>query len=89
VIEGGVKSGVYQHYKSGFYRVLYTARESTNNRQGRTVVVYMSLATGRLHTRDQDEFVALVNRDNGSPCTDRDNRRTERFTYIGEALPLP
>ena len=53
--------GIYRHYKGGLYRVLFTAHDSTNGpREGSTVVVYVSLTTGRINVRAADQFVEPV-----------------------------
>jgi len=50
----------YRHYKGERYRVLFTANDSTNNRDGRQVVIYVSLAHGFIFCRDLDEFTEEV-----------------------------
>lgn len=51
------KAGIYLHHKGGKYRVLGGATISTNgNEEGKNVVVYISLTTGRMHVRDEREF---------------------------------
>ena len=51
------KLGIYVHHKGGRYRVLFTARVSTNGPdEGKSVVVYVSLTKGTLHVRDESQF---------------------------------
>lgn len=50
----------YTHYKGGKYRVLGVAIDSTNEREGRRVVVYTSLANGTMYARDEKEFTEIV-----------------------------
>ncbi|HEY4498843.1 MAG TPA: DUF1653 domain-containing protein [Candidatus Paceibacterota bacterium] len=50
----------YVHKKGGRYIILHIADESTNKRTGNKVVVYQSIALGKIHTRDLDEFTELV-----------------------------
>lgn len=58
-----VTSGLYRHYKGGMYRVLFTARNSTNGTNDEELVVYVSIGgeyAGRLSVRDAAEFVEEV-----------------------------
>ncbi len=49
--------GIYEHYKGGMYRVTGTAIVSTNGPDdGKLVVKYISLTTGREHVRDEHQF---------------------------------
>lgn len=51
------KPGIYKHYKGGIYRVLFSARQSTNGPdEGKLVVVYIDLKYGGLHVRDEEQF---------------------------------
>lgn len=75
-----MKTGIYKHFKGGFYRVLFTAQESTNDRAGRAVVVYISLTNGKIHTRDLAEFQSLVGLGPAMP---------PRFTFMGEDFVPP
>lgn len=51
------KLGVYRHYKGTHYRVLFTSLDSTNGPdEGRTLVSYISLATGIIYTRAEEDF---------------------------------
>ena len=59
---------IYRHYKGGLYRVLFGAQESTNARAGGRVVVYVSLTTGEMHTRDAEEFHGYVEFTDRAPC---------------------
>ena len=54
--EAVIEPGLYLHHKGGRYRVLMLATESTNARVGTPVVVYISLTTGDVHTRDFEEW---------------------------------
>ena len=49
-----------RHYKGGLYIEVARALESTNERQGREVVVYFSLEKQTWHTRDAEEFDGVV-----------------------------
>ncbi len=51
---------VYEHFKGGRYLVLFIAEESTNNRKGGKVVVYVSLTYGVVKARDVSEFLEPV-----------------------------
>jgi hypothetical protein len=51
---------VYEHFKDGRYLVLFLADDSTNNRKGNKVVVYVSLTYGVVKTRDISEFLEPV-----------------------------
>jgi hypothetical protein len=54
-------SGIYEHYKGGHYRVLFTVRDSTNGpNEGRMMVVYISLKLGKLHVRDEEQFHEVI-----------------------------
>jgi hypothetical protein len=55
--EGTIKEhAVYRHYNGGRYTVLFTARDSTNARDGNLVVLYVSLTNGSIFCRDLAEF---------------------------------
>lgn len=59
-----VQPGIYKHYGGGRYRVLFEAHDSTNGpREGLSMVVYVSLTTGRINVRDALEFVGDVTLD--------------------------
>jgi len=58
-----VVPGIYNHYLgcgTAHYRVLFTAIESTNAREGVDVVVYVSLTTGLVRVRTVAEFTEHV-----------------------------
>lgn len=55
-----LQPGLYVHYKGGKYLVLFVAHESTNGREGRDVVVYVSLTNNSTHTRDFVEFTEEI-----------------------------
>jgi hypothetical protein len=55
-----IPNRVYDHYKGGRYLVLSVADDSTNNRAGNRVVVYVSLTYGTIKCRDLVEFIELV-----------------------------
>jgi hypothetical protein len=56
-----IAPGIYRHYKGGLYRVLFEAHDSTNGpHEGRSLVVYVSLTTGRINVRASDQFVDSV-----------------------------
>ena len=42
-------NGIFEHYKGGFYRLLFIAKESSDH--ATEVAVYVSLATGSIWTR--------------------------------------
>jgi len=84
-------TGIYQHYKGGFYQVLGVAGDATNegsieepNPETRLMVVYISL-TGinlpgpRMRVRDIDEFNGWVKWPDGF--------HKPRFLAIGDELP--
>lgn len=51
----------YRHYKGGLYRVLFIAHDSTNGPDcGRSLVIYVSLSTGRINARTEEEFGGMV-----------------------------
>lgn len=85
------KSGIYEHYKGGRYRVLFRARTATNGRDGLIDVVYIDLKNGGLHTRDETEFnerVWVEGESKGKVCTlsmtDELYKVTrERFRFVG------
>ena len=55
--------GVYRHWKGGHYRVLFVANDATNGLRGeRNIVVYLSMADGRIYSRPENEFHELVPR---------------------------
>lgn len=76
--------GIYRHRDGGLYRVLGTARDATNGAgEGRSMVVYVSLSTGKLHVREETQFnEELVV--TSYPDTDGDEVRhtVRRFTFI-------
>jgi hypothetical protein len=82
--------GLYQHFKGGTYRVLHTAEKCTEDQTG-TVVVYLSLSTGKLFVRDDWDFNALIDPETkkafeGGPsmlAAARD-RLVPRFERIGD-----
>jgi hypothetical protein len=76
-----MKQGIYKHHKGGFYSVLCVARDSTNNSMahGRKVVVYMSLTTGEICTREIGEFCELVETSTGPQ---------PRFKFSHEAMSM-
>ena len=61
-----VRPGVYLHQKGNRYRVIGTALDATNARDGGTVVVYESEDGGARYCRDIAEFVELVTWPDGS-----------------------
>ncbi len=68
-----IRPGIYRHHKGGLYRVLFQAIESTNERAGIPVVVYLSMTKGTIHVRTLEEFNRFV-----------DGTFTPRFEYAGE-----
>lgn len=51
------KPGIYKHVKGGLYRVLFSARQSTNGPdEGKLVVIYICLKYGSLNVRDEEQF---------------------------------
>lgn len=73
-------SGIYRHYKGGFYQVLGVAAHSETDER---LVVYVSLNTTlpgpRLCVRPLSMWNQLVDKGGGE--------RVSRFTYIGTELP--
>lgn len=55
-----IKFGRYRHYKGGEYEVIGLATESDTEAD---VVVYRSVETGRLFTRNKDIFLGTANVD--------------------------
>ncbi len=53
-------AGNYTHYKGGKYLVLFTADDSTNERDGQKTVVYVSLSQMRVYCRNLEEFIESV-----------------------------
>lgn len=48
---------IYQHYRNkGLYRVLWSAKDTTNGRHDAQCVVYMSLNDGEIYVREANEF---------------------------------
>jgi len=71
--------GIYRHHKGGLYRVLFTARQSTNGPDvGLPLVVYVSLTKGTVHVRDEQEF--------HEPIGGTTLGELNRFTYVGEQV---
>lgn len=88
-----LRAGVYRHYKGHRYLVLGLAEDSTNDGEGRQVVVYVGLENGDreqlgppLRVRALDEFFEYVCGDEacagygrrGCPMTEH---VVQRFTY--------
>lgn len=48
--------GIYLHYKGGLYRVLFTAKMSSNGFARENLVVYVSLEKGSINVRHETEF---------------------------------
>jgi len=96
------KPGVYKHWRAdrALYRVLFVAIDATlNQNPKRSVVVYMSLQTGQLFTRDEAQFHEEVRRTPPQPnapclCDARgqaecrqhpgDQTMVPRFVYVGD-----
>lgn len=57
-----VEPGLYLHYKGGFYTVLFVTTNSTNGSsdEGKEMVVYVSLTTGKLKVRELEQFCEKV-----------------------------
>ena len=55
-----VTPGVYQHFKGGRYRVLFTAKDSETQTD---MVVYVSLTNGGVWVRPAAMFNEVVERD--------------------------
>lgn len=68
-----IKPGVYQHYKGGYYLVLFTADDSNNFADHELGVVYISLDRGKANFRRLTEFLEEVD---GKP----------RFKYIADRI---
>lgn len=58
---------VYEHFKGGRYLVLHVAEDSTNDRSGNQLVVYVSLTYGVVKCRDIAEFLEPVEWPDGTP----------------------
>lgn len=71
-----ITPGIYRHYKGGYYRVLFTARDSNNDSisPDQLVVVYVSCKTGRAATRNASEFTQVVER--------TEDIDTHRFSFV-------
>ena len=56
------KPGLYSHTKTGAkYRVLFTARNSTNGpNEGTVDVVYIDMKYGSIYTREESQFMELI-----------------------------
>lgn len=59
-MEEVVPQRVYSHHKGGRYLVIAVADDSTNDRKGNRLVVYVSLTYGKIKCRDLAEFTELV-----------------------------
>jgi hypothetical protein len=57
-----MKLGIYKHYKGGLYEVIGLATESDTEAE---VVVYKSVETGRLFTRNKTIFCEVTEVDGG------------------------
>lgn len=90
-----VTQGVYKHYKGGLYRLLFVAKDSTNNSPtaDEDVAVYVSLNdSGRVSVRLLSEFdeLVLVNPAGTTPEGIAETLKTgvghshvPRFTWVG------
>jgi len=70
-----IAPGLYRHYKGDLYAVLALVQDSTNSEQGRSMVLYYSLAYGLLRVRWTREFIEPVVWPDGS-----ERPRFERVT---------
>lgn len=61
---------VYKHRKGGRYLVLCVAANATNSQPEVPMVVYLSLLTGKVFTRERDEWLDIV--DDGRPRFERE-----------------
>jgi hypothetical protein len=78
-----VTQGVYRHYKGGLYRLLFVAKDSTNNSPtaDEDVAVYVSLNdSGRVSVRLLREFDELVSVPCDPPAT---SKHVQRFQWVG------
>jgi hypothetical protein len=81
------KPDIWRHVvTNSFYRVLFLARASTNIRLDEYDVVYMSMTTGEVCTREAEEFLdfdGLKIGDGGfiEPIP--------RFEFVADSLPRP
>lgn len=79
-----MRTGVYRHYKGGYYQVMGVATDSTNTMPpGREMVVYIGLTEkpgNRMHVRERKEFEDFIWNENMSGGV-------ERFRYIGQEIP--
>lgn len=67
------------HYKGGYYIVLGTASDSSNDRAGLHVVIYYSIAKKLRHVRELQEFCGLVT----SPTY---GHEVARFNLVGQKV---
>lgn len=86
------KPGIWKHFRGGLYRVLLTGRNSTNGPdEGREVVCYVSLTTGKVNFRDEQQFHQRVHAD-GTVCRPDcpahmfEGHAYDRFQWQGEHL---
>ncbi len=54
-----MNTGVYKHYKGGYYTVLMYGMSANNGDDRDTVVIYVSHTTGQIYTRRASEFFGL------------------------------
>lgn len=79
--------GLYRHWRDGdLYVVVALGLESTNGRERKPVVSYVSLGHGSLNHRDEGQFHELVD-PNGEPASDYGvlfgiRRGTPRFRLL-------
>lgn len=87
------KPGVWRHWQGGLYRVLHTVHNSTNAAPaGETMVVYVSLKTGRMNVREECEFHERVWLADGSTVLldpevedpRAEGQQADRFMFIHE-----
>lgn len=93
------RPGVYQHYKGGFYRALFLAKEEERSKEDLGpffVVVYVSLAHGTIWTRPLNEDQRWYDPPRPPSAwtdlvtwTDPNGFQTKRyrFEYVGEEAP--
>lgn len=67
-----INKGKYQHFKGGVYEVLF---EGTDSETLAEVVIYKSLADGKVWVRPREMFLETVN---------KDGVEMARFKFLGE-----
>ena len=81
-----MKTGIYRHYKGGYYLLLGVAENATNDHEGELYVVYVSLNSSlpgpRMRIRRKHEFEGDV-----EVSGHHGPEKEPRFVYIGDEIP--